>query len=195
MKWYWPVCGDNTRPDPYVGDSGDLGWVADDVLDIGKPIYNWSSAAWIQAQKPSNDGDPDDVLQTYLAPPIYSPRLRQALDEAGITGIQYLPLRVLRPDNSEIIGFSVANILHVADALDCGRSEYELFPADYFLPERIGQIRAIRKSTLIGSEIERFTIFRLLSFLPRIYVAQLFKDVFEAGQFTGYSFSEVAVSR
>lgn len=47
------------------------------MVEGGVPITNWNDAAWIQARKPGNDGDPDDALQSYLFPPIYSARLRK----------------------------------------------------------------------------------------------------------------------
>ena len=65
---------------------------------------------------------PDDALQNDIAIPIYSPRLQSALQEAAITGIQFLPIHVLRLDGSEIPGFAVANIICVRPAMDMEKS-------------------------------------------------------------------------
>lgn len=193
-KWFWPIRCDNTVENPYVADAADLMGHEEDELNSGKSVAGWDPRACVRASKSEDDGDPDDVLQTLLDPPIYSMRLRRALEKAGITGIQYLPIHVVRPDGTEIEGFCVANILNLVPALDLEMSEYVVYPDDYFLPERVGQVRSIHKTVLRRSALAGLSIVRLVEFDVDYYVSERFKAVFEEGGFTGYSFSEVKLS-
>ncbi len=191
MKWFNAIECDNTVADPYVADEGDIG-VEDWQLREGKHLEKWSAQSWIRAAKPGNDGDPDDVLQSYLGVPIYSSRLRAALAESGVDGdIQYLPLRVLRPNGEEIDGFAIANITTVRDALDRKRSDISLFADNFPAPSKRGQISAVRKPVLLGNRLAGCDIFRLDGYPVAYYVSERFKVAFEKGRFTGYSFREV----
>jgi hypothetical protein len=190
VKWFDPIACDNTVPDPYVADDGDIG-MQDWMLRSGQAIGNWPKDAWIKAAEPENDGDPDDVLQSYLGVPIYSARLRVALGEIGMGDIQYLPIRVLRPNGEEIEGFSIANITTVRDALDRKRSDISRFADNFPAPSKRGLISAVRKTVLLGSRLGGCDIFRLDGYRVAYYVSERFKEVFEKGGFTGYSFHGV----
>jgi hypothetical protein len=192
-RWYWAVSCDNTVFDPFVGDLGDLGQ-EDGDFSACKLITKWPDDAWVRASSAESDGEPDDVLQTLFALPIFSCRLRSALDQHRITGVQYLPLRVIGFDGREIDGFTVANILNCVDGLDLSRSKYGVFPADYFLAACQGQVRSIEKPVLIRTALQDFDIVRLEPYKPPIYVSERFVQVFEHGGFTGYSFHEIETS-
>lgn len=194
MKWYHVIRYGNPVDNPYVADKGDLKGVEEENLWGGIPITNWNDAAWIKASTMERDGNPDDTLQSYLHPPIYSARLRQALEDAGIGGIQYLPLHVLRPDGREILGYSIANILNLVEgALDLERSDYDVYPPDYFLPERVGKVRGVRIPVLRGEKLRGLDIVRLVEAKAGFYVSWRFKEAFEKTGCTGHSFSEVDV--
>lgn len=191
-RWYLAVSCDNTVPNPLIVDMADLG-IAPERLDAGKQVEDWTAFAWMRASRPENDGTPDDVLQNHLGLPVYSARLRNALERAGIRGVQYLPVKVLRPAGEIIDGYCIANIVERRAALDFARSDYDVFPDDYFLPERRGKVRGIRRVTLRAEKLEGCEIFKLDEFAPSIYMSESFKTTFEAGGFTGYSFREVSV--
>lgn len=193
MRWYRVVTCDNTVATPFVGDEGDLGEHEDD-LDVCKPVEAWPGTAWVRASCTARDGDPDDALQTCFAATIYSARLRDALTETRVAGVQYLPIRVLRLGGGEIPGFSVANVLNCVDGLDVQASEVERFPDDYFLPARRGQIRSIGKAVLIRAVVDRYDILRLSGYRSQLYVSERFVRLFETNGFTGYSFREVPTS-
>lgn len=194
MKWFRVIHYGNPVTNPYVANIGDLKGIDENDLWRGFPIPAWNEDSWIQAKKPENDGTPDDTLQTYLHPPIYSLRLRQALSEYGIGGIQYLPLHVLRPDASEIPGYAIANIINLVDgALDLERSQYEVFPQDYFLSGRIGKLRALRVPVLRKEKLEGFNIVRLSEYKSPFYVSERFKTAFEDAGCTGHSFTEIKI--
>jgi hypothetical protein len=192
-RWYWAVSCDNTVENPLVVDSADLG-VDPEKLDIGEPVERWSDLAWLRAKAADNDGVPDDVVQNHLGLPVCSPRLRRALEKAAVQGIQYLPIRLFRPNGQEIAGFSVANVIERRRALDRRRSDYDVFPDDYFLSERRGKVRGLRTAVLNTEALAACDILRLDEFTTSIYVSERFREAFEIGGHTGYSFHEVALS-
>jgi hypothetical protein len=192
MKWYKLILHDTTVANPYVADTGNLEGVAEDDLWSGISIANWKETAWVQASTQADDGDPDDALQTFLRPPVYSTRLRNALRNAHIEGIQYLPLQVLRPDGSKILGYSIVNVLNiVTGAIDLERSDFDVYPMDYFLSERVGKVRAIRNPVLFEKKLFGKDIVRLGEYTSSLFVSEKFKIIFEAGGFTGHSFLEI----
>lgn len=198
MRWYWVVECDNTVSDPLVTDSDNLETLGFDEWDFRKgiriDINTWPTSVFVKALNSEDDGEPDDVLQTHLGIPIYSERLRIALEEANIAGIQYLPLNVLRPNGEAINGYSIANILNLAPALDLDKSDYDVYPDDYFLPERRGLVSGVREGVLKADKLENCDIIRLEEYKVKIYASKKFKEVFENNNFTGYSFHEVKVA-
>lgn len=195
MKWYQVILHDNTVANPFVADVGDLRGVAQDDLWSGMLITNWNETAWLQASSKADDGDLDDALQTYLRPPVYSARLQNALRDAHIEGIQYLPVQILRPDRARIPGYSIVNALNlVTGAIDLERSDYDVYPADYFLSERVGKVRGIRIPVLLESKLFGKDIVRLAEYTSSLFVSEKFRLIFEAGGFTGHSFIEINVT-
>jgi hypothetical protein len=190
--WYWAIGCDNAVANPLVTDSAELG-VDPEVLDIGRPVEQWSELAWLRATRATNEGTPDDVLQNHLGLPIFSPRLRGTLEDALVQGIQYLPVRLYRPNGQQVAGFSIANIVERRAALDRSRSDCDLFPGDYFLPDRRGAVRGIRRAVLRASALHGCDIVRLDDFPASVYVSEKFRTAFESGAFTGYSFRSVLV--
>jgi hypothetical protein len=189
MKWYWPVACDNTVKNPFVADREELnGYDEWDFLS-GRPIDGWETSACFRAARPSNDGDPDDVLQNAAGLPVYSGRLQRALVGAGVTGIQFLPVRVIRPGGQHIEGFALANVTSLTPALDVDRSQVEFFGEDW--PDRVGEIRSIRQVVLSRAQLNGKTVIRLANYPVRMYVSEVFVRAFTDAKCTGYSFHEV----
>jgi hypothetical protein len=186
-KWYATLECTNTVHDPLVLTDADLKGTEEWGLVTGQPAEHWDEATWFRPAEPENDGDPDDVLQNHMVRlQIYSARLRKALEQAGITGIQYLPARVSHFDGSPISGFAIANIVDVVAALDLERSDYSRFGPER--PDRMGEIVGLRMPVLRGAALEGHDVIRLKEYPLYVCVSQRFKDAFEAGGFTGYSF-------
>jgi hypothetical protein len=183
----------NTLPNALVAEEGDVGDFEDEV-DIAREIEGWPGSGWVRVGPKGQDGDPDDVLQTCFPFPIYSPRLCKSLEEGGIAGIQYLPIRVIRRSGDALVGFCIANILNCVAALDMERSIIQRFPQDDFLPQRRGRVRAIKGPVLLRAALAPYDIIRLEGYTPPIYVSERFVRIFEAGGFTGYSFREITIS-
>ena len=157
VKWYWLVTNHNTVPD---GDE-------ERMLDECRSIDSWRGKAWIRAANRNNGGDPNDNLQNRCGLLIFPQRLQIALADAGIGGIQYLPIQVPRPDGTRLEGFCIANILDCVDALDLKRSTYRRYPDDYFLPERRGQLNSLRQVTLHSKFLQGRDVVRLSEFKDR----------------------------
>jgi len=66
-----------------------------------------------------------------------------------------------------------------------------IFPSNYFLPELRGEIRAIRKATLIKEIIKDKDAIRLEGYSNMLFVSDKIKNLFEKSGFTGASFVEV----
>jgi hypothetical protein len=194
MRWYKVIQGYDAPEQPFVSDSDDLrGW-EDWQFRQGKPIEGWDSGAWIKCTKEETNGVPDDCLWNHLALPILSSQMQRALNQAEIHGIQYLPIHVFRPDGTEYFGYAIANILNTVQALDTNRSDFSVFPEDYFLAERRGRVSGIRKAVLGKDCLNGFHIIRLEEFKVAVFVSQHFVDIYKQNKLTGYSFTEVALS-
>jgi hypothetical protein len=194
MRWYWVISCSNTVPKAFVSSAEDLKGHEDWQLDIGQYVKNWDPTAWIQCTDPEWDGEPDDALQTHLAIPIYSPRLQEVIGNARFSGIQFLPLRVLHMNGSEIPGFAIANILNIPTAMDMEKSLYGRYEEDYFCPEDRGRVSGVYRIALKQTSLKGFDIIRVKEFCRSLYVSERFKLEFEAARCTGYSFQEVQLT-
>ena len=181
MRWYDLIMCGNALKKPYVSSFEDLKGFEDFQFRVGKRVENWNPEAWIRCMKREWNGDPDDVLQNHLAVPIYSARLQVIIREQNIQGIQFLPLRVLRLDATEIPGFAIANILNTPPAMDMNRSEYDIFEDDYFDSADRGRVAGVFKMVLKRTVLEDCDIIRPLEFLVSEYASERFKRAFQAG--------------
>ena len=193
MKWFRPIECDNTAENPFVCDYDNFEEYGYDQFSFkkGVRIEDWSNAVFMQAKEPNDDGNPDDALQNHLMIPIYAKRLIKELENANIIGIQYLPIRILRPNNDCLDGFSIANVLNFIEAFDYEKSLYNRFSEDFPNPIKRGQLAGVRKFVLKKDRIEGFDIIRLKDYKLSFFVSEKFVDIFEKNKFTGYSFIEV----
>lgn len=192
MNWYWVITCSNTVPKAFVSSAEDLKGYEDWQLERGQFVTNWDSSAWIRSRDPEWDGEPDDALQNHLALPIYSARLRKAIQEAEFIGIQFLPIQVLHMNGSEITGFAIANILNTPSAMDKERSLYDVCEEDCD-PEDRGKVSVYRMVLKRGA-LNGYDVIRVKEFYPPLYVSERFKVEFEAAGCTGYSFKEVQLT-
>jgi hypothetical protein len=186
---YWdPIENTNTVRRPLVTSRHDLKGIEPWDLRRGRRLDRWDEAAWVQALGGGRGATPDDVLQHHLGLgiPICSPRLRAALDAAGIAGIQCLPIEVRRADGSTVATFFVANILNLVAALDVERSAVTYFGPER--PDRAGEIKSIERPVLRCAAVEGYDVLRLAEYPLALVVSDAFKRAFEDARCTGYSF-------
>lgn len=193
MKWFQPIECDNTVKKPLVCDYDNLEEYGFDQYSFktGIIINNWNMNIFMQAKAKRYSGNPDDALQNYLMIPIYSERFRVTLGNAGIEGIQYLPIKVLRSNTDSIDGFCIANILNFIEAFDYEKSDYDRFDEDFPNPNVRGEISGVRRFVLKKEKLNALDIIRLKEYELSFFVSEKFKEVFERNKFTGYSFREV----
>ncbi len=196
MKWFQPIECDNTVDDPLVCDHSNFEKLGYDENDFrkGKRISRWNSKVFLQAKEKADDGDPDDALQNSYMLPIYSQRLVDALKEEKISGIQYLPVRILRPNKREIKGFSIANFLNFVAAFNYEKSDYDRFKEDFPNINVRGKLAGVKKFVLHEKELGGLDIIRLKDYNLRFFFSENVKKVFEDNKFTGYSFIEVELT-
>ena len=196
MRWFQPIECDNAVKDPLVCDYDNFEEYGYDEYSFvkGNKIEDWNGNIFIQAKKRKNDGDPEDVLQNHLMIPIYSKKLINELENANITGVQYLPIRILRPNNDYLSGFSIANILNFIEAFDYEKSIYNRFSEDFPNPIKRGQLAGVRKFVLKKDKLIGFDIIRLKDYKLSFFVSEKFKETFEKNKFTGYSFKEIELT-
>ena len=76
----------------------------------------------VELSESSGDARPDIVLSLL---PLFSARLRQALEQAGVDNVQYVEARLRHPEGHAIeSGYFVANVLGRVRAVDLGRSRF-----------------------------------------------------------------------
>lgn len=195
MKWFdLTLYGDTAEKGHYMSSKGDLQGYKNWHFTMAKKIENWDGTAWLKSVERYFDGSPTDVLGNDYALPIYSQKLRDALDKAGITGIQYLPIKVYHRNGDEIKGYAIANILNIVPALDLSKSDYQVYPNDHFLPERRGKVRYVGKFVLKKSKLNGYDVIRLVDYDVVELVSSRFKEAFEKAKCNGYTFTEVELS-
>ena len=181
-------------PLPFVGDHGSLFEKDTGFLQCGVQVLNWDSSATIRSTKEKNDGSPRDVLVSYMNAPVFSEQLCDAITQS-ISGIEYLPIQVLRSNGQSAGNFFVINVTNKVDALHMEKSNIQRYEEDYFLEERIGSIRFVGNVVLREERIKDLDIFRLSNYLMSIFVSEKFRRIVEDGGFTGAEFFDVDIAQ
>lgn len=192
MNWF-KLIHQVATPTSLVTYDHDFGGVDEESLRSGAIVTQWPSVATLKAHRSNKSARPDDVLQSSLLVPVYSPRLQDALTSAGIRTIQFLPVTIVRPNLKPIQGFAVANVLILKPALDLDASDLEVFPSDYFLPARRGLVRSVKKAVLLAKALKGCDIVRPAEFPVTLFASERFKSAYEKHGCTGYIFGEVSV--
>ena len=119
-----------------------------------------------------------------------SPKFRIALEENGITGLQYLPINVVDATGGRTLtGYAVANIIDVVDALDIQHSKYLEEIDDDGMQVRFVTVYALKAERLHGRDV-----FRLKGELPCIFVSDRFRRVVKKNGITGCDFGVVRLT-
>lgn len=162
-----------------------------DQYDVmrGDKIDDWGNRIVFDCDL-SSGGRLTDYLCNDLAWFVVSPKFRRALEENGITGLQYLPINVVdATDGRTLTGYAVANVVDVVDALDLQHSKYvDEFDEDGTL-YRFIHVYAIRSEQLHGRDV-----FRLKGELPCIFVSDKFRRVVKKNGITGCDFGVVRLT-
>ena len=144
------------------------------------------------AELEEDDGTPDDFLQNTEMVPIFSPRMREAIEEAGIKGIQYIPIEVEHYNKEKLEGYCIANVLNsVPDALDIDKTIFWNRKSDN------GRLNVYVPSIKSEKVPDNMDIFRLkyddrfvTEYSTFIVVSERFKSIIAKNKFTGIGFSK-----
>ena len=144
------------------------------------------------AELEEDDGTPDDFLQNTEMVPIFSPRMREAIEEAGIKGIQYIPIEVEHYNKEKLEGYCIANVLNsVPDALDIDKTIFWNRKSDN------GRLNVYVPSIKSEKVPDNMDIFRLkyderfvTEYRTFIVVSERFKSIIAKNKFTGIGFSK-----
>jgi hypothetical protein len=177
-----------------VVDCLEIGRTKPEELLFGHKAIEWPDDAKATVGPDGVDGPPDDFLQNAFNLDILSARLFEALREAAIEGIQYLPLKVFT-SRGELAGtFWIANVVTRLPALNTALSTYTIVPPDYFIEARRGEIAGLRKPVLKGEVLLGLDVLRLEEFFPPVFVSERFRNVVKFGRFNGCEFTPVEVA-
>ena len=193
MKWYWVITSSNSVDDPLVTDSDNFAG-RESLLVLGRPFPQPQEPLCLTASQQRNDGTPDDALQNHLALPIISARLQITMRAANIRGVEFVPLELRRPDGTRIDGYSILNVLHRREGLNRRKSDFDVFPEDYVLPQRRGMVRALRRPVLTSQCLSGTDLLRLDEYPFQLFASERLQGMFEKAGFTGWSFREVEVA-
>jgi len=171
-------------------------------LFMGKPIDDWPKDVVFYPEEREKWSRVDDVLmnsymdlqriRAYIFP-IYSKRLQEAIQAAGIHDFQFLPCRVADAEGNDFEGYAVANVLTTRDALDPGNSK--IYYHDQTLPKLnvAGNISAIVQAALRLERLEGCHAFRLPEDLREMFVSEYFRKIFRKLKATGISFRDTVI--
>jgi hypothetical protein len=165
-------------------------------LRLGKYIEVWDTNTTAYYDKEVEYSD--YPFATGLLP-VYSTRLKSLMEDLGIKGIQYLPLRIRRRDGAkEVDGYYIANYLIVIDCLDRERSVYQVWTKDNLLfwekrPYMLGTFRDVTKAVIDSTKLSDAPIFRLWGWEIMVVVREDVKQAIEEAGITGCVFREIEV--
>jgi hypothetical protein len=168
-------------------------------FEEGHEILGWKGEGWFAASRPDMEGPLGDVLTTSNMLPVFSERLKAAFEAIGITGLQYLPVKIYKSDyetNPQPLAlYYLINILNLVPALDEEKSEFtrtSYRKRDGTVVERIS---FVNKPVFRSSVLQGLDIIRLPQPSGPIYVSTKIKELFEKNKFTGIGFRPVELSQ
>jgi hypothetical protein len=164
-----------------------LGWEQYELSE-GKQISNWDEKITFHYNSIEGSHIPD-YIHNNLSWFIISPQFQMILNEIDKDGVQFLSINIKNKENdSSIIGYSVANVINVVDAINYENSTYSIFE----LNDK--KFYDITKYALNENKINSKHIFKLKNDEIPIFVSELAKELIEKNNITGCDFLEVEVT-
>jgi hypothetical protein len=187
MKYY-KLIYDFENDDDYIGCT------ASDTLNLNQYIVCEGNKIEVWNDEISFDFNPDEgkVGTDYLGNSygwlIFSDNLINKISHLVNDSIQYLAIIITnKKNNTNLLGYHVANVCKVIDALDLGNSKYDLFELDD------EKILSVEKYALKKEAIKNYNIFKLENDTIPTFVSEEFKNKIEEDNLTGFQFLEVKV--
>lgn len=187
MKHYKLSMDMERKNDIVCHSENDFG-ITQNVFNVGKFYEGWDNKFEFYYDK--REGE---VLTDYIANDkgwfVVSDKLKKILKTMN-TEIQFLPVRIIeKSSNKELLGYCIANIIKVVDALCLDKSEY--FETEI---SGIGIIYTVSKYGIFAEKTAGADIFKLSNRqeIP-IFVSEKFKKIVEGENITGICLREISV--
>jgi hypothetical protein len=119
---------------------------------------------------------------------IVTDKLKRVIESMGNDGIQFLPIRAVSKDGSQVTDAYVVNIFNHVDAIDLENSVYDVFPVD----ENTNWISVV-KYALKRNTVKYMDLFRLKDHFFPIFISERLKKAMEENEITGCAYMEVKV--
>ena len=162
--------------------------IQQNTFSVGKVFKGWNNKFYFYYDKQEGY-----VATDYLANDkgwfLVSNKLKRLLEGMN-TEIQFLSIRIIeKSSNEELIGYYIANITKLVDALCLEKSEY--FETE--IPG-IGTIYTVSKYGIFAEKTEDLDIFKLSNRqeIP-IFVSERFRKAIKRENITGICLSEISV--
>ncbi|NLL81429.1 MAG: maleate cis-trans isomerase [Tissierellia bacterium] len=169
--------------------SNELNGIDQYVVEKGIFIKNWNMGI-ILFYNPKEGTRKTDFLGNDLGWLIVSAKLKNILEENFITGIQYLPIKIINAlTNENLENYFVANIYNLVDAIDLANSKY-----DIFVVGDNEKIITIEKYALKKEKIIDVDIFKLKDDTIPKFISEKVVNLIQENNLTGCSFLEVKVT-
>jgi hypothetical protein len=175
---------------PFVAELDKKYWDYEFAVQQGKYIDSWDENICMNS---CQDGKPDDLLATGAYFLLFSDKVIELFNKNGITGFQYLPIKIYKMNVSRLEGYNyVANIYNQVECLDLEKSKYDFY--DDIRPDLKGKIKHISKFVLVSSKIPTdLDIFRLKEQEVDIIASERLASLYIKNKFTNLAFNEVEV--
>jgi len=152
------------------------------IITDGKYIDDWPKVEFYYNSKTSSLES--EYLVNIVSWPIIHKKVKEEFEKQGITGIQYLPIKLIDEiTNKESNDYVVMNVLNMIEAIDLEKSEYKY-------NEKYDFYSFIPVTTYFDEEVcGKYDIFRASKDKIDIYVSQKIKDIVESNGWIGFEFS------
>ena len=185
---YYKLIYDFENDDDYIGCT------ASDTVNLNQYIVCEGNKIEIWNDEITFDFNPDEgkVATDYLGNSygwlIFSGNFINETNNLINESIQYLPITIRdKKNNTKLLGYHVANVYKVIDALDLENSKYDLFELDD------EKILSVEKYALKKEVIEGYNIFKLENDTIPTFISEDLKNKIEENNLTGFQFLEVKV--
>lgn len=187
MKYY-KLSMDMERKNDIICHYEKIHNIPQNTFQVGRMYYGWDNKFNFYYDK-QEGSIPTDYLANDKGWFVVSNKLKNLLENMN-TEIQYLPIRITeKSSDEELIGYYIANIVRVVDALCLEKSKY-------FTTEiaDIGTIYTVSKFGIYADKTEDSDIFKLANRqeIP-IFVSENFMKAINSNSITGMSLREISV--
>lgn len=189
----------DTRPGPgqerawYEADLWELEGHQPNEFGVGSRVSGWRGEGWFGVSSPEMEGPLEDVIKTANLLPVFSERLKAALEANGVEGIQFLPVKTLNARREPLGSYYLANVLAAVPALDeqlSGVRRRSIRLRDGTTKE---WVHWVNKYVLRGAALFGHQVVVVPGLSHDTFVSERFRTVFEANRFTGIGFRPVEV--